>query len=299
MSTGEGNSSLPAGIEARCHRSTNPASAIRRQRVTVMRPSTLRLTRGLSATALEPGERSTSEAISVALMAGEVILYLLGARHPEFRLIGHRVADSGPQMGAPGDEFRCGAIVGPPAWPRQVHAEDLLDTAGPRAQQHDAIAEVQRLVQAVRDEDDGDAQVLPDAAELHLHELARLRVESAERLVHEQDLRLQRQRSSKSNTLLHATRQLVRVAVLEALEPNERQIPPSTDQTRLFVHVLDLEREDDVVEYGPPREEAKRLEYETRVRTWAGCRCTIDEDFACVGFEQAIHQSQQRGLATA
>ena len=64
----------------------------------------------------------------------------------------------------------------------------------------------------------------PDAQQLRLHELARLRVERGERLVHEQDVRVDGQRAREVGALAHATRQLVRKVLFEpgqADQPNE------------------------------------------------------------------------------
>ena len=49
-----------------------------------------------------------------------------------------------------------------------------------------------------------------------LHVVAGLRVERAERFVHQQDLRAHRERAGDGHALLHAARERVRVGVLEA-----------------------------------------------------------------------------------
>ena len=50
---------------------------------------------------------------------------------------------------------------------------------------------------------------------------ARLRVERAERLVHQQDARLLGKRAHDRDALLHAARKLVRIGVGEFLEADE------------------------------------------------------------------------------
>ena len=57
--------------------------------------------------------------------------------------------------------------------------------------------------------------------QLGLHELARLRIERGERLVHQQDLGIGGERAREVDALLHAARQLGRIPPLEALEPDE------------------------------------------------------------------------------
>src|SRR5262245_15867847 len=58
-------------------------------------------------------------------------------------------------------------------------------TAG---EEHDAIAEPRRLAHVVRDEHDGEPGLAPDVLELVVQQVARDRVERAERLVHEEDV---------------------------------------------------------------------------------------------------------------
>ena len=70
-------------------------------------------------------------------------------------------------------------------------------------------------------EDDGHAGARPDLQELALQLLARERVERAERLVHQQDVGIVGEHARDRDALLHAARQLARVAVGEALEPDQ------------------------------------------------------------------------------
>ena len=62
--------------------------------------------------------------------------------------------------------------------------------------------------------------LLPDAQQLELQDLARLRVDRGERLVHQQHVRLDRERACEPAALLHAARHLVRIGLLEAGEPD-------------------------------------------------------------------------------
>ncbi len=89
---------------------------------------------------------------------------------------------------------------------------------GPRAHDDDARAHEDRLVDVVRDEQHGLLLGLPDAEQQLLHQLARLVVERAEGLVHEQDARAVGERARDRGALLHAARELLRKVVLEADE---------------------------------------------------------------------------------
>src|SRR5215217_2983561 len=78
---------------------------------------------------------------------------------------------------------------------RDVDVEDGLDAPGSRAHHDDAIGEEDRLVDLVGDKQHRLAGLVPDLQQLLLHELARLRVERGERLVHEQDLGVRGERA--------------------------------------------------------------------------------------------------------
>jgi len=64
---------------------------------------------------------------------------------------------------------------------------------------------------------------LPNSQQFGLHNLACLRIESRERLVHQQDFWIYRKRSSEVDALSHAARELPRIVVLEALQADELQ----------------------------------------------------------------------------
>ena len=90
-------------------------------------------------------------------------------------------AGTGQQVGRadePGDELARRLLVD------LARGADLLDAAG--VEHGDAVGEGQRLLLVVRDEQEGDADVPLDRLELHLHLLAQLEVEGAERLVEQQ-----------------------------------------------------------------------------------------------------------------
>src|SRR6266446_3514756 len=86
-----------------------------------------------------------------------------------------------------------------------------------REDQH-AIAQAHSLARVVRDEEDGEAALLPQTLQLLMQEVASDGVESCERLVHQKDVRVLCKCASQRDTLLHAARQLMRAAPLEAVE---------------------------------------------------------------------------------
>ena len=79
----------------------------------------------------------------------------------------------------------------------------------------DLIAEQERLVDVVRDEDDGLGQFGLQAQHLLLQLVAHDRVDGAEGLVHEQDVGVHRQPACDAHALLLPARELARIAVGE------------------------------------------------------------------------------------
>ena len=89
----------------------------------------------------------------------------------------------------------------------------MISCTRPSLHDHDAVGEQHRLVEIVGDEQDGLAGAGVDVEQLGLHGLARLRVERAERLVHQQHLRVDGERARDADALLHAAGELMRAAV--------------------------------------------------------------------------------------
>ena len=103
----------------------------------------------------------------------------------------------------------------------ELGVHDGLDAARPRRHHRHAVGEIDRLLHVVGDEDHGLRRALPDAQQLALHQPAGLRVERAERLVHQQDLGIEGERARDRGALLHAAGKLRGVAVLEAVQADQ------------------------------------------------------------------------------
>src|SRR5437016_893296 len=65
---------------------------------------------------------------------------------------------------------------------------------------------------------------LPDAQKLRPHHLPDLGVQRTERLVHQEHLRLDRQRARDTHALAHAARELVRIVALERAESDHADV---------------------------------------------------------------------------
>ena len=139
---------------------------------------------------------------------------LLGPEARPFR----RSAMAGGEGG--GQHVRRADEVGDEARPRPLidiggHA-DLDDLAV--VEHGDAIGHRQSFALVVRDEDEGDAELLLQRLQLLLHLLPELEVERAERLVEEQNLRAVHQRAGERHALALAAGKLRRAAPLIAAE---------------------------------------------------------------------------------
>ena len=84
------------------------------------------------------------------------------------------------------------------ARPRQTDRNHLLDAARPRRHHDHFVAQQDRLLDRVGDEQHGLVRAVENAQQLLLHDDLGLRVERGERLVHQQDRPLQDQRAGQA-----------------------------------------------------------------------------------------------------
>ena len=103
---------------------------------------------------------------------------------------------------------------------RQIDRLGHDDVPGPCAHDVDVVGEERRLAQVVRDQDHGEAELLPQVAQHAPQFLAREGVERGERLVEHQQRRLMDQRAAERDALLHAAGQLPGKTLAEAVEPD-------------------------------------------------------------------------------
>ena len=122
------------------------------------------------------------------------------------------------------------------------------------------VSEADRLVEVVGDEDRGLPHHLGELEELVLKLAADQRVERRERLVHQQDLGVGGHGARQSDALAHAAGELVRVAVVPAGEVDEGELLVRDPVALACRHAAQLERQRDVVEHRPVRQEAHVLE---------------------------------------
>ena len=80
-------------------------------------------------------------------------------------------------------------------WPGQFYVDNLLNAAKPAREYDDFVGEKNSLDNLVRDKKYGLPTIIPNTQKLRLHNLATLRIQSRERLVHQQHLGLYSKRT--------------------------------------------------------------------------------------------------------
>jgi hypothetical protein len=166
----------------------------------------------------------------------------------------------------------------------------------------DAVGDGERLLLIVGHIGHGQVEVLLQFADFLADAAAQLGVEIGERLVEEQHLRLQHQRTGDRDALLLAARELGRVAVLEALEADQRQLLQRHLLRLLLAEALHRRAIGGVVEHAHMREQRVGLEHHRDVAIGGrelGDVLAADQDLALAGDLEPGNHAQGRGLAAA
>ncbi len=180
------------------------------------------------------------------------------------------------------------------------HDLDLLDdAAGAGGHHQDAVGQQDRLVDAVGHQHDGLAGAAPDLKQRVLHRFAGQRVKRAERLVHQQQLRVVDQRAADRDALLHAAGQLARVFVLEAGEAGHGQQFAGAGAVVGLAVTEHLHRQQHVVDHRAPGRQGRCLEHHAHGGLRPRDFRAVDQDAAGAGIGHAEHDLQQRALAAA
>jgi hypothetical protein len=183
--------------------------------------------------------------------------------------------------------------------PRDVHVHVVHEPARPRRHDQHAVAEEDRLRDRVRDEQHRLAPLQPDALQLEVHVLTGHGVQGPERLVHEQHGRVVDEAPGDGHALLHAARQLPRVALLEAAQADQPQQLGAHAPVALPVEALHVDGQQHVVEHRAPGKQHRRLEDHADVAAGAVDERAAQPRLAGGGRQDAGEDLEQRGLAAA
>jgi hypothetical protein len=124
-----------------------------------------------------------------------------------------------------------------------------------------AIAEPNGLVEIMGDEHGRLAHSRCEFQELILQLAADQGIESAERFIHQQYVRISGEGAGESDPLLHATRQFIRITIAEALKADKAQLLLGDGQALLLRHATQLETESNVVAYRAMRQQRHVLKH--------------------------------------
>ena len=191
------------------------------------------------------------------------------------------------------------ADLGDRARSRQGDRVDGLDAPGRGAHHHDAIRQRDGLFQVVGHEHHRAPQLGPDLEQVVLHEIARLHVERAERLVHQDDLGVVDHRHGQRHPLAHAARQLMRMIALEAGEADPRDPLGHPRARRVGVDPTKQERQTDVLGHGLPGKDGVALEDEAEPRIHTLDGLPVQADPALGDGSEPGHETEQRRLSAA
>ena len=162
--------------------------------------------------------------------------------------------------------------------------------------------ERQRLFLVVRHQQRRHAEPALKLLQLDLQLLAQLAVERAERLVEQQDVGLEDDRTRQRHALLLAAGKLRRPAILQALQPHQLQRFERLAARGRAVDLAHAERKQHVLQHRHVREQRVGLEHQPDVallRRRFGDVAAADEDAARGRPVEAGDQRQQRRLARA
>ena len=186
-------------------------------------------------------------------------------------------------------------------WPeRSISGRMTRDRRpGLRVRIGDLVGDVDRLLDRVGDEDHRLLLVREKAQEILLELAPVLLVDRGERLVHEQDLGVDRERPGESDALAHAARQLVRIFVLGAEQADLGDVLAGDLLALLLRHMAQLEAECDVAQDRGPGQQREILEHESSLGAWARNRPAVDQHLALGRLEQAGDDLERGRLAAA
>src|SRR3954471_22952010 len=183
--------------------------------------------------------------------------------------------------------------------PRQVNLHHVGDASRARREHYHAIAEEDRLADAVGDEDDGLVLGEPHLLQLDVHLVARQRVERAEGLVHQQQNRIVDQRAADRHALAHAARELRGVGLLESLQAGETEQRVRPLARGSAIAAPEVDRQHQVVGDRPPVEQRVALEHHAEALGRTVDRRAVHADRAPARRLEPGDAAQQRALAAA
>ncbi len=182
----------------------------------------------------------------------------------------------------------------------QIDGDFANDAARIGREQQDAVAHQHRFLDIVGHQNDAlDRQlaVAPQLEEIGAQRLRREHVERRERLVHQQDIRMNDQRAGKADALAHAAGELARIGGFVAVEADEIDRRQRALADFHFGKAERLEAELDVFQHRQPGKQRERLEHHGDAGRRPEHRLAEIGDGAGRRRHQAGDRAQQRRFA--
>src|SRR3984893_783114 len=180
------------------------------------------------------------------------------------------------------------------AW--QVYLDNALDPSRTRRQDVDLVTQTDCLGDGMGHEHDGLFGPFPSALEVADHIVFGLRVERAERLIHQQHFRIIGQRPCDRDALFHAARERVRERVLKSLQTEHPGERPRAFSSLALRHAVQFEPQRDVAQNSAPRIEYKILKDDAAVRSRTQDRLSVQEDLSGGWFLKPSDHIEERRL---
>ena len=155
-----------------------------------------------------------------------------------------------------------------------------------RADQH-AIGQRHRLHQIVRDKHHGLPGLGGKPQQQIVHRELQLRIERSERLVEQRRFGAVQQHAREAGALAHAAGQFVRIAMLEAVEPDMLDHLIGAIGALGLADAGELERKRDVVAHRAPRQQIVLLRHVADVGVDVGDARTLVDDRAAASARRA------------
>ena len=184
---------------------------------------------------------------------------------------------------------------------------DRIDAPRPRRHQHYAAAQVDGFLDVMGDEQNGGLLQPVNMPDQVVHHLAGLRIQRAERLVHQQGGGFRHQGPGNGHALLHAAGELAWKGLGEVGQAHQTEQRIGSAGSRFYIAIathgvrdyLELTAELDVLHHRQPGVEAVVLKDHGAVDSRAVHWLTVEQDFSTAECFQPGDDAQQGGLAAA
>jgi hypothetical protein len=146
---------------------------------------------------------------------------------------------------------------------------------------HNAVRQIHSLRDVVSHIYHRLARFTPHIGKQALHVVAGERVQSRERLIHQQHGRIVRQRASNGDPLLHPTGKVVRIRTCKLLQLHEAQLLAGNPVAFFFCDAFHFQPERDIAECRAPGEKlGEVLKHNAPIHPAACHRLAADADLA-------------------